>query len=273
MKKIRRANITFLFILLWNCSFSQTSISARASGMSGISIILLDVLSTRENPAQNSAFESFSVAINASRYFNIPELNSFVGSVLYPFNKTHGVAFHISRLGSNKFYDQDFALSYGITLSKKIKIGLQLERKGKYYQSELQTSLSAWTSTIGCSTTPLSWLLLGASVSNPGGSKWNNVQRTELPRIFRIGTRINFSKNTQLYTQFNKSSGYDASFHSGIEYSPVPLLQLRTGLSTSPIKPAFGVSIIRKNTQFDFAITSQYPLGLSPEMSIQHKFN
>ncbi|HNQ61843.1 MAG TPA: hypothetical protein PKJ62_05600 [Bacteroidia bacterium] len=272
MKNILKAYITFLFILIWKNSFSQINTSARASGMSGTCLTLADVLSTHQNPAQNISGESISTAINASRYFNIAELNSITGSVLYPINKKHAAAFHLFRIGSKDFYDQEFALSYGLILSQKIKIGIQLERKSKFYQQETQISISCWTSTIGLSSMPLPWLQLGASVSNPDSPKWNNQQRTILPGIIRIGTRVNFSKNTQLYSQFNKTKSLPGSFHTGLEYSPAPLLQFRTGVSTNPFKQSFGFSVIKKNTRIDFALVNHYPLGMSPGIGIQHKF-
>jgi hypothetical protein len=267
--------LSLITLVFFQCKSlrGQELLSARGSGLSGISVTLNDLHAAIDNPAQNTSLEETVAGINSARPFNVSDLNTLAASFLLPFNKTHSVAAHVSRVGFSEFYEQKFTLSYGIKLSPKLSLGIAASRSKKNYRLESDRATSAWTSTIGISSVPLKGLQLSSSISNPERSKWNNEHNSSVPSTIRIGTAITVSSKVRIYSQLTKESLQSSSVHLGIEYNPFPQVKFRTGISSNPISPALGASLNWKNTSIDFAINSVPHLGFSPQISIQQKFN
>ncbi|MBP6335194.1 MAG: hypothetical protein KA444_06945 [Bacteroidia bacterium] len=250
---------------------AQTPLSARSKGVAGISATIDDGLSSSENPAQIVSITKSTIGIFAESTFLIPGYKSINIAGVFPVKSVHGIAFHASRNGTKHFYEQDFRLSYAIKISPKLNLGIQAERRESIFNSENAKSKSAWLGSIGCTSTPLSGFTLGVSISNPNKSKWNNEQRTEIPSHLKLGSTIRISSKVKMHTQISKGSDRGTEFASGLEYSPIDQIQFRTGISTSPLRIAFGTSLFWKKTQIDFSAVTHAYLGITPAISIQQK--
>lgn len=251
---------------------AQAVFSARSSGLSGINITLDDVHAVSENPSQITSLKKKVAAMGAEQPFLIRDLHSISFSIILPFRKVHASAFHCSRMGMKEFYVQDYRLSYAISVSPKLNIGVQAERQERIYRAEFARSSSVWIARIGISATPLPGFLIGASISNPTKSKWNNSERSAASSGLRLGGTITLSSKLQMHIQINKSSIHKSQFISGIEYSPVQQLQFRTGMKSDPFSAAFGAGVNWNKTQIDFSTSIQSVIGISPGISIRQNF-
>ena len=263
--------------VLFNCFISietvaQNFFSARSSSLGDVGVVLDDVQAVTENPAQNTSITTPIAAASIQNIYSIAGLNYMSCSFILPIKKLQAVSVHYTRNGTEHFFNQEILLSYGINISPKLNIGAQIERRNISYPTETTQITSAWSASIGVSTTPLRGFILGASVSNPTNSKWNNAQKSEVPSLLRIGTCISLSTKTFLLSQVNKESKQSPTYSTGIEYKPIDQLQLRVGLKSNPFSPSFGAGLAWKNTIINFSISTQSYLGLSPGISIQHKF-
>lgn len=263
--------ITIFFLSSFDI-FGQTLYSARSSGLSGAGVILADAHSVSQNPAQNTAVRNTMISAGFESVFSIPGLNSMSCSFILPIKNSQAAAIHYARNGTKYFYDQSVMLSYGLRISPKLNLGAQIERRNKFYSSETDLAKSVWSATLGLSASPLQGFILGASISNPTKSKWNNSLSTDLPSVIRIGSSISLSAKAIVYTQVIKESEQAASYSAGIEYIPIEQFQFRTGFSSHPFRPSFGAGLVWKNTRIDFSMSAQSYLGFSPGISIQQKF-
>ncbi len=266
-----------IFLIILNCSGNLSvsatiPYSARSSGLSGINTILDDVHAVAENPSQNTEIKKITIGIGAESPYYIQGLQSLSFSFVFPFREFHAFAFHCSRLGTKEFYHQDFRLSYGISISPKLNIGAQIEKKERVYTPDPFHTYSAWMASIGFSTKPIAGLSLGASISNPNHAHWSNEQKSALPSILRLGSTLSISTKVKMYAQLDKESMQKVDFISGIEYTPRSQIQLRMGIATAPFQASLGASILWKNTRVDFSTTSQFQLGISSGVSIIQSF-
>lgn len=272
MKAIQKIILLFILVHHRGTGIAQLPFSARSEGLAGINVILPDSRSVSENPAQNVSIENPCFATSIKNIYSISGLTTYGFSFILPFQKRNALAFHYSKSGYKDYYNQDFRLSYGIKISEKLNIGGLIERLDENATNEFQTHNSTWSSSLGFSSTPLRGFTLGASITNPTNSKWNNNQKTDLPVGLNLGCSVNFSSKVICYAQVNKISYQKILYIIGFEYSPYKQIQLRTGINNTSLSPSFGASLLWKKTKIDFSISNQAYLGISPGICIQYKF-
>jgi len=243
---------------------------ARAAGLGGASVTLVDVWSTINNPGTLAWLDHYAVgAAFATRYF-LPEAGLKSIAVAAPLGKgTIGLSGH--SMGYKAFSDNRLGLAYAISLSDYLSLGVQVD----YVQTrigDIYGSRSAIVGEVGLLVKPNKKTRLGVHVYNPNRAKLAGFDDERIPTLLRLGGQYLFSTKVSALLELDKDIDLPLNIRTGIEYMPVEQLFVRAGFTSLQGNLALGLGYKWKAIRTDVSATWNQNLGYSTAANLVYTF-
>lgn len=243
-------------------------VGARSWGMGNASVAVPDVWSVHHNQASLAEFQNITGSMYFENKFILSQLGLKSLSLIIPVGKD-AFGLNVNHYGYEIYNEQKIGIAYGKKLGEKFNIGVQLDYLNTFI-SELGSKKNV-TFEAGILAKLNKQLFLGAHVFNPVKVKINDYEDERIPAIMRLGMAYRFSRKVLLSVETEKDIYFKPIFKTGIEYQPVEILYLRTGLSTDPTFFTFGFGLVLKKWKLDFAASYHQTLGVTPHISLGYE--
>jgi hypothetical protein len=260
-------NIFTLYLLILTIpSYSQSNSSAVYNGLAGVNAISEGVWSVRGNQAGLASVKNPIGGVTYSNRFIKYKIYSIGFSVAMPvFTGTFGL--DVNQLRFDSYTNRDYALSYGMNLTKYMKAGIAVVYKrislGEYYGSVGSVYVSA-----GSILNISNRVILGIHFYNPTQSTLNYQRNEQLPALASLAVKYKLGDNINVYGQFDIELKHKYIWHIALDYIPVKNLVVRGGIRTTPVNYSIGVGYRLKRIVTDAAFVIHPVLGVYPELSV-----
>lgn len=242
---------------------------ARAAAMANSGLCFRDIWSIYHNQAGLAYIESPSAGVFYENKFLVSDLAyaGFAGALPLG-NGSIGVSY--TNFGFASYHEGNIGLAYGMRLSKKLALGVQLNYHTLSIAAENYGKTGALTADVGFLLQVSERVSLAAHISNPTRTKLNDYNDERIPTVLRIGAGYQISDDVFVTGDVEKDIDQDVTVRGGIEYKPADILYLRVGASDNPGLLAFGIGLEFNAFKFDLSTTYHSYLGYSPQISLTY---
>ena len=221
------------------------------------------------NPANLCSVEGWAANISALNQYEIPELTSFHGGILYGKASLGHFGFSIFQLGTADYRDQKFLIAYARNIGRKINLGIAssfMHTQINGYQSVKKISFE-----IGAVYEITSNIKFAFHLYNPLIQKYN--ASLILPVIMTSGLMISMGSQVDLLFEFEKNIYKPVFFKFGLKYKPADKIHVSTGFFTSDGYPNITAGLqysMQNKIGIDFGIKYHQYLGISSTIGIDY---
>lgn len=241
-----------------------------AAAMGNAAVVNMGFWPSFHNQAALAGVESLTFGIHHENRFAVNELGLQAFGVAVP-TRPGTVGFNISYFGFSLYNELKTGLSFGRYFSEFFAAGVQLN----YHRTHIANyygNTDNLTVELGFIAKPLNNLYIGAHIFNPTRTKIETFYTQALPTIFRFGIGYHFGDRAVINIETEKDLDRKAIFKGGTEIKVIDDFVIRTGISSNPLQPSFGLGYAFKNLKADLAFSYHQLLGLSPHFSISYAF-
>lgn len=218
------------------------------------------------NPAALAFLERPCLHLQAENPWCVSELASQAISFCSPV-RAGAFALSLGRYGYAGYNESQAGLSFGKSLGKKVKAGINLEF-GSIRQYGDYGNLYAIIPSAGIQVLPAKGLAIGLHVSNPAGQGYY-PGGLKYPASIKVGLAYQPDPEILFCFDLNKESGSRPVYCGGIEYILEKQFAFRVGLSSSRCMHYFlGIGYMGKHVKTDFAVSHHPVLGFSPAITL-----
>ena len=249
-----------------SAAFERTNQGGRSVAMGGASVSLPhEVWASFSNAGSLPTINQRVLSLSYSpQRFGLPELARGSFSFVEP---TSFGTFALSgqRFGFELYREVTAGLSYGRSIVDGFFAGLVIN----YYSLAIQNYGSAGTIgvDVGILTELSSQVWWGATAFNLN-SPTIGRSRESLPQVYSTGVAYQPIPEAVLSLALVKDIRYASEFQIGIEYSIIPGVALRGGMSSEPSILNAGIGVRYAFVQLDYAFSESSDLGLEHQISI-----
>ncbi len=264
----------YILLLLKTSSASGTDLFNNSKGSQSAAlgytgICLNNVWSTMNNQAGLASLKKITAGIYIENKFLIQSLNTKSLAFAIPASSgTFGASF--IQFGESEYNETSIGLSYGMTLSPKFSVGIQLFHYAINQTQELGHA-GVFSFQGGFIFKYNNELKIAFHIFNPQFIVKNNNQ-PQLAEIVKLGLLYQISENLNSYLEFHNHSIYKSGINSGLEYLGQNNLAFRIGYSTIHHKLTFGAGFRLQKLLINFASSIHDVLGYSPQISLTYEF-
>jgi len=269
----------FLFTVFWAfclpaavlCSNPWRPSGSRQAGFGGASVGVSDLWSASNNQAGMAFCEYSAVGVYFTNAYFLEQLSTKSIAATVPF-KSGAFGITANYFGYTYYNEINAGLSYAQRFGKSFAAAVQLDYlhlgQGGYAELQDRSNVSFELSIMGTITKNLS---VGAHVFNPVGIKYSEF--ATIPACYRLGLGWFPVKEVLVVVEIEMQTNEKENIKCGVEYSPLNMLFLRTGFSSSPQLWNFGVGLNLKNFTVDLTPSWDITLGWSTHVSVSYQFN
>ena len=247
------------------------SSGARQAGFGGASVGVSDEWSANNNQAAMVFFQSPAVGIYFTNAYFLEQLSTKSIAASVPF-KSGAFGVTANYFGYAYYNEINTGLSYAQRFGKSFAAAVQLDYlhlgQGGYADLKNGNAVTFELSLMGAITKNFS---VGAHVFNPVNVKYNDY--ATIPACYRLGLGWSPVKDVLVAAEIEMQSREKENIKCGIEYTPLKIISLRTGFSSSPQLWDFGVGLHFKDFTIDLTPTWNMTLGWSTHVSLSYQFN
>ncbi|MFK7923612.1 MAG: hypothetical protein AB8H47_16765 [Bacteroidia bacterium] len=267
--------LLFSLFLFFPSSMNAGVDPAPATGARAISLgrayvgVGSDFWSLYHNPAGIAGISATQVGAFFEQRFFLSELTYGGAGVVVPFRGTQAIGLSLSSFGFSAYRENQLTATYAIQFFDKVRIGATLH----YAQLAIENygSRGALFADVGIQYQLNSKVSLGVSAYNVNRARLEGQNGSEfIPTQLTAGLAFRASDKVLLVADVQKDIDHATSFRGGIEYQLLPILAIRTGVSTEPLTYNIGLGLIYKGLELDLAFGVHEQLGLSPFMSLAY---
>lgn len=267
--------ITLSFILLVfpskpvQAGIFNESTGARSAGLGYTSITLTDIWSAINNQAGLATIDKFGVGLATENKFLLKNLGTKSLVLTLPvFSGSLGAS--LVQFGESEFNETSIGLAYGMGLSEKISIGIQIFHYAINQNNELGRA-GMFSFQGGFIFKENKNLSIAFHFFNP--KFITHVKNNpELAEIFKLGLSYHLSELLSGYVEVQNHNQYGAGVLSGIEYHSPKNLALRIGYTSLTGKFTFGLGLKINGWTIDIGSSMHQSLGYSPQLSLSYEF-
>lgn len=207
----------------------------------------------------------------ADRRFLVTELNEYTLAAAL---KTNSGNFGcIARYTGNADFNQSqTGIVYGRKLGSKADAGLAF-----HYNTVSISSGYGAASYISVEAGVIAHLTpqlhTGIHISSPAGGKFGKDKGERAAPVYSLGLGYEASEKFLFSAVIEKEEKKPVNVNAGIQYRPLPLLQVRLGISAATTSCWMGVGINYSMWRLDIISVYHPQLGITPGLSVLFKFN
>jgi hypothetical protein len=273
MRTIKALTLCIILLLKINSSLGadifNTSKGGQSAALGYTGICLNNVWSSMNNQAGLSYLNKITAGIYIENRFLIKSLNTKSLAFALP-TSTGTFAVSILQFGETDYNETSIGLAYGMTLSKKFSLGLQLFHYAINQSNELGRA-GMFSFQGGFIYRTDEGLKIGFHIFNPKFIV-KTQNKPELAEIVKIGIQYQISENLNSYFEILNHSSLGNGINSGLEYLGQKKLAFRIGYSSINQKLTFGLGLKLKNIDINIASSMHDVLGYSPQISMTYEF-
>lgn len=268
---MRAIFLVFTFILNFYGAIGQSVLpefGARSKGMGNSNSTFTDESSIFNNVGGISGVNNGMVFFGYDKYTGVEGFDRIAVAAIHPLSFGN-IGASLYSFGDNLYSESTASLAYGN------KIGfVRLGAKINYYQLRIDEfgTASAFYIDFGGVVELIPKLTFGAYISNFTLAKLNNAEMNELPVLMKLGFSYKPIEKINLNLDIYKDIEYDPVIRAGLEYILVKKFFLRTGVNSNPFRSYFGIGLLLKRFQFDYALSNHDFLGLSHQVNISFRY-
>lgn len=259
--------VVFVCLTIQPMAWAQTDESgARALALGGAVSAMTRTGSTMSNPASFSQAEKRSITLFTSQAFGLSELRLGMLDGIIPTAIGH-VAVGGRTFGFENYRENRFTVGYSSALSLGTRRSFSIGAALDYYTLSISSygSASAVGIGVGWMTQVTTNLRVGGQARNINGPSLTD--QVGLEHSLSVGLAYTASEQVLLLLDANKESRFPLSVRGGLEFSPLDLIALRTGFTTTPVQYSAGIGIRLASLHTDLAGSFHEDLGWSPALA------
>lgn len=248
---------------------AQYNPGPRITALGETGVVVQDVWSLQSNQAGLASLQELTASISFHRKFSNPDLDTKSAVIACPYkHNVFGLSFH--RYGFSAYDEQKIGFAYARSFGPSINTALNFN----YHQLKIPQYGSARTYSVeaGIQYRATKELLIGAHISNPGRSEYDNDLNASIPVKAEFGVAYRFSDRIQLNTAVVEILNSAADIHFGLEYNANKWFFIRCGFSSNPVMEFGGFGVNYKDICFSVASSYHPTLGFSPQVALGYAF-
>ena len=237
---------------------------AASLSMAGTYLTLENEYSLFSSPSNLVTIENIAIqASGEQRFLQTGLLNASFG-IAKKISALGTVSIHANQFGIDEYKEVDISLGYGRKLDNKINLGISFS----YMQLRIEEygSKSIFNADIGLSTYPIKNLMVVAHIIHP--FRTEVAENSRIPLELNLGMKYTVSSKAQLRFEFHKEVDFEEQVIVSLNYTPIDILNLRTGFTTNPGSLAFGIGLkLNDFIILDFGFQTHQYLSPTPGLS------
>lgn len=244
---------------------------SRSQALAGASSSLADCWSVFGNQAGIANIERPTVCGNIQNRFLVKELSSSTGIFILPVQSSV-FAFSVYQFGKNTFRNEKIGIAFARSLNPKFHFGIQFNYY-RFFLAEENQSIASFGLELGFQHQLSDQIILGIHAINPYKTSVKTFSgEYSYPLRFNIGAHYQLSEPFGLVTELEKELLHPMNFKTGLEYTILKKLFIRTGISSKPYQLSAGLGFTVDKLKIDLAVAYNQYLGNSPSVSFQYQF-
>uniref|UniRef100_A0A7C6A907 PorV/PorQ family protein n=1 Tax=candidate division WOR-3 bacterium TaxID=2052148 RepID=A0A7C6A907_UNCW3 len=282
MRRVKKTAISLLGIfacfLPVYAIFEDLDSGTRAEGIAGaFTAIASDALAIHFNPAGLAGMEKpQAYAFYKSLFGGVnSNLHSIAFNLAYPSQKLGTIGISIYESGISIFSQRSLTFAQGFNLAQDLAFGYNLS--GYNVAIENFGQGYAFGIDLGFLTKIYKRWRLGFFAHNLNMPTMGKDYKSYLPRLLNFGIAYSPTQGINSCLDISKELGKEFRVMAGQELEIIPKtsllgLTLRTGISTEPVRFAFGCGISLKTINIDYALFTHSELPLTHNIGINILF-
>lgn len=264
--------ITILLICLPILSYAggeNDPPGARSAAMANTGLTFTDIWSIYHNQAGLGYIQGPTASVFYENKFLINNFAyaGFAGAIPLG-NGAIGVSY--TNFGYSAYNEGKVGLAYGMKLSEKFAVGVQLNYHTIRIDADGYGSKGALSADVGFRLQVSKNVSLAAHISNPTRTSLNDYDDERIPTVIRFGAGYQISDDLLATGEVEKDIDMNPVFRAGVEYQPADILFLRIGASSNPGLLAFGFGLNFDAFKVDLSTTYHSTLGYSPQIALTY---
>ncbi|MEO0115675.1 MAG: UPF0164 family protein [candidate division WOR-3 bacterium] len=269
---------TFILVLPIYAIFEDLESGTRAEGIAGAyTAIADDALAIHFNPAGLAQIENLQIYTFFKSLFSGVDdrLHTMALDLTYPNKRWGSLGISIYESGVTKFSQRSLTFAHGFYLARDLAFGYSLSG----YNLAIENFGQGYTFGIdvGCLAKIYKRWRLGFFAHNLNMPTMGKEDKSYLPRLLNFGIAYSPIAGINSCLDISKELGKDFRIMAGQELEIIPKtsllgLTLRTGVSTEPVRFAFGCGIGLRSLNIDYALFTHSELPLTHNIGINLLF-
>ena len=244
---------------------------SRSQALAGISVSMVDGWCVFGNQAGLARINHPIIGGSFQNRFLVKELSTSSGFFILPVQSSV-FAFSVYQFGKTTFRNEKFGISYARSLSPRLHFGIQFNYY-RFFLAENNRTIGSSGVELGFQYQLTNQLLLGIHALNPYKTSIKTYSGEYFyPSRFNFGAFYLISKSFGFVTELEKDLTNPLNIKTGLEYSILDKLQIRTGISGKPYQLSAGIGFSVDKLKIDLAVSYNQYLGNSPSVSFQYQF-
>jgi hypothetical protein len=261
--------ICLIFILFQTAVMAQISPGPRSLSMGSAGVALKDEWALQHNSAGIAGIRRPVFAVGYERHFSDQDLSTQKAVFAIPF-KQHVLGLSFNRYGFSEYSEQTAGIAYSRNFSGALALSIAL----KYHQISIPKygSANAISVDAGMQFQLNDRIWIGTHISNPSGSRYQDLSGSTIPVSLSFGISYEFSDKVLIISDINKVLNASIDTKLGIEYRLINWFAIRGGMSANPFKQYAGFGLNYQRFALDVAISSHLNLAYSPNLAFSYEF-
>jgi hypothetical protein len=265
----------FLAMLIWSSCIPSCwafiPSDARSKSLALADAALTSDATGWSNPAALAFLERSCFNLQAENPWFVTELAAGSISICMPV-KAGTFSLSFSRYGNEAFHQSQAGLSFGKSLGKRLKAGINLDYR-RIRQFSGYGDLYAIIPTFGIQVLPATSLVLGLQVTNPAGQDYYPHKYMKIPTLVKAGLAYQPDPDILFCFELRTESDCRPVYGGGIEYNFEKQFTFRLGISSSRcMQYSLGIGYLGKHLKTDIAVSHHPVLGFSPVITLTFFF-
>ncbi|MCS6978995.1 MAG: hypothetical protein NZM15_02690 [Flavobacteriales bacterium] len=246
-------------------------VGGRAAGMAHASLCNVDVYAAFNNPGALGYLGRSGAGVFYDNRFLLPELGTAGMSAAAATRRLGVFNLAFLRFGGRFFNRNRLSFSYARTFSPYLSAGMTFNYHYLAF-GDMYGSAHAFTGELGVLARPTRDFSVAFHLVNPVRQTIAAFDNERLPALVRFGIGYLWAGKLRTHVDAEKDLDRPFAVRLGLEYLPVPILQVRAGGGTGPVTAAFGMGLRLGPWQLDLASSYHQVLGFSPQAGLSVDF-
>jgi hypothetical protein len=263
---VRLASLSFLLSTFYASSQSYNFASPSDAILGRNGATSTNPWSVFSNPGGIATTQNPVAAIGYENSYLINELSSRAALIIYP-SSLIVVAATMSHQGFEYFSNQQYSLVLARKMAPWLNMGLRYNQLVRHQTGNEKHYLSIFDA--GLQFSPSPQVVVGFFAVNPALTQWSLAHDSEYVQSL-IASSVAYSPTTNLILEVGvcKELEHKAILSFGIEAPLHNTVVLRGGVSSYPLRLAFGTGIEWQRFNFDLGVNHHPQLGFSSAAGI-----